>query len=66
MQGNGFWLVSLQNISSPLSLLPELYGRMCFTLGVVVGGGWVYLVCYCVLVTSQSKRERNTGVNLVI
>lgn len=55
-QGNGFWLVSLQNISSPLSLLPELCGRMFHTGG---GGGGMYVVRYCVLVTSQSKRKRN-------
>lgn len=65
MQGNGFWLVSLQNISSPLSLLPELYGEMCFTPGVA--GGWMGVLSVLLCSGHFTKQEeKKHGVDLVI
>ena len=60
-QGNGFWLVSLQNISSPLSLLPELCGRMFRTGGG--GGGDVLSASLCSgHFTKQEEKKRRSGL----
>lgn len=59
-QGNGFWLVSLQNISSPLSLLPNSAAG-CFAPGAGVGDVLSASLCSGHF-TKQEEKKRRSGL----